>query len=234
MNLHDTKLDQFTKLRGGPKHMWLENHRDMILTFYDEFGETTTKTTFNLKGETLHNLLVARTSQRKCGRLSKADKALAQAEILRADLQEIRKEVKSLKDLFERFQQSVGEQLVTKFFIPMLQAGIKVDADLNMIEEDKLRIDNIDLKQLAVKTRKNNKEKVGYFTYFHTYYSACPFPTTNLPLKYLLRICLASSSIQRSSPTFFIRQRLYSFMLCGYRVAWSAVGAKKTHGNSLQ
>ena len=66
--------------------MWLENHRDMILTFYDEFGETITKTTFNLKGETLHNLLATRTSQRKYGRLSKADKALAQAEILRADL----------------------------------------------------------------------------------------------------------------------------------------------------
>ena len=76
--------------------MWLENHRDMILTFYDEFGETTTKTTFNLKGETLHNLLATRTSQQKFGRLSKADKAPAQAEILRADLLEIRKDVKCL------------------------------------------------------------------------------------------------------------------------------------------
>ena len=159
MNLYNTKLDQFTNLKGGQKHMWLENHRDMILTFYDEFGEIVTKTTFNLKGETLHNLLAARTSQRKYGRLSKADKSLAQADILRADLQEIRKEVKSLKELFERFQQSVGEQLVTKFFMPMLQAGIKVDANLNIEEEDKLRIDNIDLKQLAVKTRKTIKKK---------------------------------------------------------------------------
>jgi hypothetical protein len=159
MNLYDTNLDQFTKLKGGQKHMWLENHRDMILTFYDEFGETITRTTFNLKGETLHNLLATGTSHRKSGRLSKADKALAQSEILRADLQEIRKEVISLKKIFERFQQSVGEQLVTKFFMPLLQAGIKMDADLNIEEEDKLRIDNIDLKQLAMKTRKTIRKK---------------------------------------------------------------------------
>ena len=41
----------------------------------------------------------------------------------------------------------------------MLQAGIKVDADLNIEEEDKLRIDNIDLKQLAMKIRKSIKKK---------------------------------------------------------------------------
>jgi hypothetical protein len=32
--------------------------------------------------------------------------------------------------------------------------------------------------------------------------SACPFPTANLPVKYSLRIDSASSSIQRSRPTF--------------------------------
>ena len=53
--------------------------------------------------------------------------------------------------------------------MPLLQAGIKVDAGLNMIEKYKLRIDNIDLKQLAMKTKKNNKEKVGYLNYFHTF-----------------------------------------------------------------
>ena len=41
----------------------------------------------------------------------------------------------------------------------MLQAGIKVDADLNIEEEEKLRIDNIDLKQLAMKIRKSIKKK---------------------------------------------------------------------------
>ena len=43
--------------------------------------------------------------------------------------------------------------------MPLLQAGIKVDAELNIEEEDKLRIDNIDLKQLAMKTRKIIKKK---------------------------------------------------------------------------
>ncbi len=159
MTLNISELDQFTKLKGSPKHMWLENHGDLILTFYDEFGETTTKTTFNLKGETLHNLLTPTTSQRNYNRLSKADKALAQTEILRADVQETKKEAQLLKDLFERFQQSVGEQLVTKFFMPMLQAGIKLDTDLDLPVKDKLRIDNIDFKQLSQQTRKATSKK---------------------------------------------------------------------------
>ncbi|MFC1987036.1 hypothetical protein ACFLVH_00570 [Chloroflexota bacterium] len=77
----------------------------------------------------------------------------------RADVQEIRKEVKLLKDLFERFQQSVGEQLITKFFMPMLQAGIKLDTDMNLQPEDELRIDSLDLKRLSEQTRKATSKK---------------------------------------------------------------------------
>ncbi|MFC1965338.1 hypothetical protein ACFLWI_00070 [Chloroflexota bacterium] len=148
----NAELDQFTKLKGGQKHMWLEHHRESILTFYDEFGETVTRRTFNLTEQTLHNLVNFTTSHRSYNRFSKSDKALAQVEIVRADVQELRKEIRELRQLFEYFQQSVGEQLVNKFFLPLLQAGLSIDYDLNLEKkDDPLRIDNIDFKQLTKK-----------------------------------------------------------------------------------
>ncbi|MFC2056237.1 hypothetical protein ACFLTO_01555 [Chloroflexota bacterium] len=156
----NAELEQFTKLRGGQKHMWLGRHRESILAFYDEFGETATRTTFNITGNTLHNLLNSKASHRNYTRLSKADKALAQTEIAQADVQELRKEIRELRHIFESFQQSVGEQLVNKFFLPLLQAGLSVDNDLNSEKKDEpLRIDNIDFKQLATKTRKQIRKK---------------------------------------------------------------------------
>lgn len=160
MTNFNSELDQFTKLNGGQKHMWLQHHRELILTFYDEFGETATRTIFKLRGETLHNLVNSKTSHNNYNRLSKADKALAQAEIARADVQELRKEIRELRQLFEYFQQSVGEQLVNKFFLPLLQAGISVDYDLNLEKkDDSLRIDNIDFKQLSANTRKSLRKR---------------------------------------------------------------------------
>ena len=61
---------------------------------------------------------------------------------------------------------------------------------------------------------RDNKTKVPYDRFFQNVVkgtrqgAVCPFPTTNLPVKYFFRICPASSVIQRSSPTFRMRQRL--------------------------
>ena len=159
MTSPDTELDNFNKLNGGQKHMWLENHREFILDFYNDFGEATTRKTFNLKGDTLHNLLIPRMYTRTNRRISTADRALAQTEIVKADLKELRKEVKLLTQLFERFQQSVGEQLIDKFFLPLLQSRIQIDKDLNLPQKEELRIDNIDLKQLAIATKKTIRKK---------------------------------------------------------------------------
>lgn len=95
--------------------------------------------TFHLTENTLHNLLPY-PKKDQSPRLTKADRALLQVEIARADIHELRQEVRLLKQLFERFQLSVGEQLIEKFFMPLLQAGIKVDSDLNIEEEDKLSL----------------------------------------------------------------------------------------------
>ncbi len=37
--------------------MWLEQHRDLVFEFHQEFGEEATRGTFHLKETTLHNLL---------------------------------------------------------------------------------------------------------------------------------------------------------------------------------
>jgi hypothetical protein len=139
----ETELDQLARLKGGPKHMWLMEHRDPIIQFQQEFGPEATMKTFHLTETTLHNLLGS-SKYESIPRITKADKALALAEIARADVQELRQEVISLKRLFERFQQSVGEQLLEKFFMPLLQSGIKVDENLKLEEKNELSLDDID------------------------------------------------------------------------------------------
>lgn len=58
-----------------------------------------------------------------------------------------------------------------------------------------------------------------------------PLPTTNVPLKYRF-LLVAASSAHFSMPSSFIRLKLYSLRLCGYRAAPSADGLNITHGNS--
>ena len=152
-----TELDQLARLKGGPKHMWLEQHQELVLEFHQEFGEEATRETFHLTETTLHNLLPYPVSNHNY-KLTKADRALAQAEIARADVQELRKEIKLIRQLFERFQLSVGEQLIEKFFMPLLQAGIKVDNNLVIKEEDKLSLKDFDFKNPLL-LRKGGKRK---------------------------------------------------------------------------
>lgn len=159
MTIHDSPLDleQFTKLRGGRKQMWLRQHRETILAFYNSFGEKETRKTFCLTEITLQTLVTPKANSRRFSQMSKADRALARAEISEVGLLELRKELKELRQLFDHFQQSVGEQLLTKFFLPLLQSGIKVDKQLDTPETiDPLRIDNIDFSQFkeAIKQRR--------------------------------------------------------------------------------
>jgi len=138
--------------------MWLKQHRELVLEFHQEFGEEATKQTFHLTGTTLHNLMTYPANTRNY-KLTKVDRALAQGEIVRADIQELRQEVRSLKQLFERFQLSVGEQLIEKFFKPLLQAGIKVDNGVVIEEEDKLSLKDFDFKNPLL--LKNSGKKKG-------------------------------------------------------------------------
>ena len=149
----NTELDKLVGLKGGPKHMWLTQHRDLVLEFHQKFGEEATKQTFHLTQSTLHNLLTSSTTNHNY-KLTKVDRALAQAEISRGDIQEIRQAIILLSKLFERFQLSVGEQPIEKFFMPLLQTGIKVDSNLTIEEEDKLSLKDFGFKNLLLLSKK--------------------------------------------------------------------------------
>lgn len=154
----NTELDKLATIKGGQKHMWLKQHQELVLEFHQEFGEEATKQTFHLTSTTLHNLMTSPINTRSF-KLTKVDRALAQAEIVRTDIQELRQEVRSLKQLFERFQLSVGEQLIEKFFKPLLQKGIEIDSDLIIEEEDKLSLKDFDFKNPLL--LKNSGKKKG-------------------------------------------------------------------------
>jgi len=154
----EDKLDNVAKLKGGPKHKWLIEHKDLVIQFQQEFGPEATRETFHLKETTLHNL-IGISAYNHIPRLTKADRALAQVEILGANIQDLRQEIRTLRQIFERFQFSVGQQLVEKFFMPLLQSGIKISDDLNLDKEDVLSLKDLDLIETPQLTRGRKKRR---------------------------------------------------------------------------
>lgn len=138
--------------------MWLEQNRDLVLEFYREFGAEETRFAFNLKEVTLEELLGQPTSKHRI-QLTKADRAIAQAEIANEGVRELKQEVTYLRANFERFQETVGEQLIEKFIRPLLQKSLTLPRELELKEEeDPLDIRNFDRKTYSKST--NIKETV--------------------------------------------------------------------------
>ena len=158
MSNESKELENFATLKGGKKRMWLELHKDLVLQFYEEFGEDTTRQLFHLKKITLDSFLTYAGNDNLRRPFSKVDRIIDEIKILKAEFSEFRQDSQSLKELFERFQQSVGEQLISNFFMPLLQAGFRVDADLNLKQEDKLSLEDPIHDPL---TLQSGKEKVG-------------------------------------------------------------------------
>ena len=141
MSSASKELDELATLKGGKKRMWLELHKDLVLQFYEEFGEDTTRQLFHLQKITLDSFLTYAGNDKLRRPLSKVDRVMSENKILKAQYLELSQKVQSLEELFGRFQQSVGEQLISNFFMPLLQAGFRVDADLNLKHEDKLSLE---------------------------------------------------------------------------------------------
>ncbi|MFC1992509.1 hypothetical protein ACFLV3_01695 [Chloroflexota bacterium] len=58
-----TELGKLNSLKGGLKHLWLTQHRELIIQFHQEFGDEATIETFHIGENTLHNILACDTSE---------------------------------------------------------------------------------------------------------------------------------------------------------------------------
>lgn len=139
--LQDKNIPQPKKLRGGELKLWLNVHRETIIDYHQEFGEYATLSAFNLFPGTLKNLLNNPPPKKRT--FSKVDRALTKIEITDANVASLRREIRELKKQFESFQDDIGSQLVEKFFLPLMQAGLKPNdkqqGGLGMRSESKLK-----------------------------------------------------------------------------------------------
>jgi hypothetical protein len=124
-------MENYKELSGGKKQMWLRQHRDEVLEFYDKHGAEATKEQYNLLPSTLDSILKDKPKP-FTGRFSRQDELQLRLNMTNAEMVTLRTEVRELKELFLSFQDSVSEQLKQKFLLPLLQAGIRVDSNLQL------------------------------------------------------------------------------------------------------
>lgn len=130
-------------LRGGKKQMWLRVNRDLVMRYCEQFGAEDTCEHFNMQRETLDKLYKQKNKEVP---FTKADRAMALAEIAKAASLETKKEVKLLRKDFSEFQDNVARQVAKKVLVPWIQAAVKVSEELE--HQDKLDGKKDDFKRL--------------------------------------------------------------------------------------
>lgn len=150
-------------LRGGQKAMWLRLHHQEVLDYYQTNGVEATKREFHIfKDTTMDALLndMGYSYQPYRGKpLDKPGELELRVQICLADNSELRQEIGELRQQFADFQQEVSEQLIDKFFKPLLQAGIQLDDSFKL----KSRKDRLSLEGLSSQSYKRTTSKSGAF-----------------------------------------------------------------------
>lgn len=118
-------------MSGGGKNKWLRENREHIIWYFETFGKEKTEAEFSLTHNTLGQLL-ARPESIHPPKFTKADRAEAQAQIALEATRQLKSELNELKAQFANFQESVGEQLLRRFFLPLLQSAIQTDPELEI------------------------------------------------------------------------------------------------------
>ena len=129
-------MSKFYKgMNGGEKAMWLRQNRQLVLDYYDQFGEPLTLRQFNLKPSTLDSLFKRQGIDKEDIRHYRAE---ALAKIAMEGANEARRDVRELKAQFGLFTELVSRQLIDNFFVPLLGSvitlppsfGVKATKDL--------------------------------------------------------------------------------------------------------
>lgn len=116
-------------LSGGSKQKWLRLHREEVLTYYELHGEVATRERYNIcKDTTWQHFLNGR--QVRMGKFTKADKAIARAEIAEQGLRDVKREVRELKDQYGRFIPLLADQITRKFFVPLMSGKVELPPEL--------------------------------------------------------------------------------------------------------
>lgn len=101
------------------------------------------KKEFGLSHLTLEDLLAHEPEQWRIPTFTKTDKALSLAEINQANVEDLRKEIKELKEQFSKFQETVSSQVADKFLKPLV-SQLRLPPELeSKPEPDNLKLDMV-------------------------------------------------------------------------------------------
>lgn len=130
-------------MSGGAKQLWLRLHRDEVMAFFEAHGEAAARERYNIRKDTTwEHFLKGR--QVRVAKLTKADKAIARAEIAEQGLRDVKREVRALKDQYGRFVPLLADQITRKFFIPLMSGKVELPPELEYKPEpDPLDITDI-------------------------------------------------------------------------------------------
>lgn len=124
-------MTDLLKLSGGKKQHWLRTHRDEVLAYYEAHGEAATRDHFNIVNPIAwRNFLNPGVRGDKGTKLTKADKAIARAEITEEAVKQLRQEIGELRESYSRFVPFLANELTHKFFVPLLAGKIEIPAEL--------------------------------------------------------------------------------------------------------
>lgn len=142
---------ELTCLRGGQKNLWLRLHSEDIINYFVRHGRELTKQQFRItKDFALDSILegggasdIPQFGKLDKVEIEKLDKVESQLEINTENVRDLRGEVRELREIFGLFEQSVGKQLIEKFFLPLLRRGIELNERFEKPRPKTIKVDDL-------------------------------------------------------------------------------------------
>ncbi len=128
-------------MKAGEKHKWLRLHYDEIMAYYQDHGEAATRAKYNIRKQASWDGLISGAAPR-VPKFSKADRAIDMAKMAMESNREVKVEVRELRKDFRQFVNLVGNQVAAALIIPLIQAQIKLPAELEEKMADPLSFAN--------------------------------------------------------------------------------------------
>ena len=114
-----------SQMKSGERQLYYRNHYTEIIEYCRKNGFEKTLSYYHMRSGTLTKILI--NGEYKGNRLSpnvgisQNEMILLKTQINEAAIADLRKEIRELKDMYSKFQEEMSNQLVKKFFTPLMQ-----------------------------------------------------------------------------------------------------------------
>lgn len=133
-------------LSGGAKRLYMNVHKEEILTFYAGHGLYQTMQEFNIGFETLQNFIrenVVNNNRKSDKQLTDKDKLTIRLSIAESAIREVASRTRSLESGYEKFVPAVARSIAEEWIIPGMIDGLQkrlADKSASLPEVDPLEL----------------------------------------------------------------------------------------------